>query len=169
MTVEQLVQAYLASKEHALHPLFPMLVTADHAIEELRKDVSECMNYSTRIHFSLGLPTDQLGPQDAFKVARIVRTSLEQQRDLATDRELLTQLCGTLRSLNVSLEDVRLQFQRFVAEVESPNSSADQTRLLGSSNATFEGTIDYLISTSRDMLNRAQQIEMRLQWLFPMV
>lgn len=162
LKAEHIIAKIVESKGHSLHPFMAVLILSDHALEDYRKNCDDAMAESELIHHYLGLSVSHLGLKQ--RSTEIARKSTEKHSALAVDRETLIQLCGSLKSLLDSFEALRSFHQQFAPP---PNSAL--ANHIEASGDTCTVMLEYLTITCKDMLSRMQQIETRLQWLFPMV
>jgi hypothetical protein len=165
--IEPFIERYVSSKAYHLHPLFPMLLIADAALEDYRDISDRILTHSEDLHHSLGIPFQHGGPRVRQHYQRDPAAGLA---DIASERERLTRLSGDLKAFHASLRNLlSLQDGRDGSNEDTGSLQSISTQSGGRAIPPLSPMLQYLVSASGDILERITATDTRLQFLFPVV
>lgn len=161
--VEKIIERLLKSTQLASHPLLPIIVAADGAVEDYRVLSDELLVNSEDVHHSLGLPFKHTGSR------RLKHSSKDPARslvDLSIERERLIRLSGDIKAFNASIQSLRTHNHRAANPIKHGVLSG---AVLAEIDQDVKSMLDYLSAASHDISERVVATDTRLQMLFAVV
>lgn len=144
------MERYTSSKAYYRHPLFPILLIADAALEDYRDIADRFVTLSSDMRLTLGLKNGLA--------------------NITVQRDKVARLSGDLKTFHASLQsllDLRDEKNGSAGDPGSPRSVATQAR--GQMLTPLSSIMQYLVSASGDILETTTAIDTKLQFLFPVV
>ena len=161
--INEITNRIVKSAHLCQHPLFPIVVAADGALEDYRELSDELLVNSEDVHHSLGLPFKYEGARRLKHVSQDPATSLT---NLINERERLIRLAGDTKAFYASTKTL-LDLKHTASSVSMSGVSAGKST--SEINDSIEAMLEYLVAASQDILERVAATDARMQMLFASV